>query len=129
MFKSTIKLHHTDAAGILFFPKIFEIAQDTLEDFLAAKKKPLSFFLNEAPYLFPIVHAKSDYLKPLKLSDQLNISLNVEKIGTTSFTLKYTFVKEEEIAALVTITYVTIEKKTFKKFPIPEEILKLLLGV
>jgi acyl-CoA thioesterase FadM len=124
--KTTIRLHHTDAAGHLFFSKIFDLAQDTLEEFLASKKKPLSFFLNETPYLFPIVHAESDYKIPLKISDPLLISLETEEIGTTSFKIKYTFFKETTIAAEVRIIYVVLTKSDFKKCTIPEELKHLL---
>lgn len=123
--KNIVRLSDTDAAGIFFYPQLFKWAQAALEDFMASKGLPISYILGDAPYFFPIVHAESDYLSPLKLGDEVVAKLRIESIGETSFTLIYTFSKGDILAARAKIVHVAVDKATFKKRPIPNELSKL----
>lgn len=120
--KNVVRLSDTDAAGIFFYPRLFEWAQAALEDFMALRGLPISYILGDAPYFFPIVHAESDYLSPLKIGDEVAATLRVESVGESSFTLSYTFIKGETIAAKAKIVHVTVDKSTFKKRPLPKEL-------
>lgn len=68
-----------------------------------------------------IVHAESDYLQPLGIGDELEIHVEVEKMGTTSFTLNYEIYKTEgaHVGRGKTI-HVCIDKATREKIPVPD---------
>ena len=65
-YQTTIRLHQTDAAGVVFFSNLFVIAHDAYESFLESHL-PLNAILSDGVYIIPIVHAEADYLLPLAL--------------------------------------------------------------
>ena len=126
-YETRIKLHETDAAGILFFSNIFKITHDAFEEFLDDIGFPMSDILEKLDFDLVIVHAAADYMSPLKVDDQVSIHLNVEKIGTTSFILIYTVkgVKDKIIGKVKTV-HVCIDKKSGKKKAVSEEFKSVL---
>ncbi|MDZ7750767.1 MAG: thioesterase family protein [Gammaproteobacteria bacterium] len=91
---TVIQLHHTDAAGILFFGRLFMLAHDAYQAFMAAVGLDLRRILEEGEYLLPIVHAEADFKAPLRVGDTVDIRVTVERLGQGSFTLAYEFVGE-----------------------------------
>ena len=83
----TVKLHDTDAAGILFFANQFKMAHDIYESFLGRMGFGLSQRFARRDFFLPIVHAEADYYQPLNVGDVIEIAMSVTKIGKTSFTL------------------------------------------
>jgi YbgC/YbaW family acyl-CoA thioester hydrolase len=118
-YNTIVKIHHTDAVGIAFYATYYTLAQECLETFLDSKGSSLQEILNKT--VTPVVHSEADYFSPIRLSDKITIELTLDKIGTSSFALKYTFSnKNEEVVAQVKTIYVSLDKKTSKKIPIPQ---------
>jgi 1,4-dihydroxy-2-naphthoyl-CoA hydrolase len=121
-YQTTIRLHHTDAAGVVFFSNLFVIAHDAYESFLESHL-PLNAILSNGEYLIPIVHAEADYLLPLALSEKISVELSLEQTGTSSFSLGYVIKnsKMETAARLKTIHTVQL-KDDRKTISIPDPI-------
>ena len=119
-YQTTIRLHQTDAAGVVFFSNLFVIAHDAYESFLESHL-PLNAILLDGVYIIPIVHAEADYLLPLALSEKITVELSLEKLGTSSFNLGYVIKnsKTETAARLKTIHAVQL-KEDQKTVPIPD---------
>ena len=92
-YSTKIHLRDTDATGILYFTELFRLALESFESFLFYKQYPLSK-LFATPYRMPIVHAEADYFHPLCVSDEVEISLSLVKIGARSIHIQYTFYKK-----------------------------------
>lgn len=90
---TVIQLHHTDAAGILFFGHLFMLAHDAYQAAMAALGLDLRRILDDGAYLLPIVHAEADFKAPLRVGDAIDIRVRVERLGRGSFTLVYDFVQ------------------------------------
>jgi len=90
----TVRMHHTDAAGVVFFAQFFMMAHEAYEAALEARGAPLGAWLREAPA--PLVHTEADYLKPLRLSDRVRVCLGVERLGGRSFTVSYAVYAQRE---------------------------------
>lgn len=86
-----VKLHDTDAAGVLFFAHLLRHAHDAYETFMAGIGHDLPALLRAGRTLLPIVHAEADYHHPIRHGDALRIRLDVERLGASSFTLHYAF--------------------------------------
>lgn len=126
-YKTTIKLHETDAAGLLFFSQQFKLIHDAYEKLLDSRGIGFSVMLRKKSYFLPIVHAESDYKKPLFVGDHLTIQVIVSHIGETSFSFSYRLLKNSKILVGTAKTvHVTISKKTGKKIPLPKEMRKTL---
>jgi 1,4-dihydroxy-2-naphthoyl-CoA hydrolase len=119
-FKTSIKMHHVDAAGVLFFARQFQLVHDAYEAFMESKGLSLSKILKTADFALPIVHAETDYKAPLFEGDRIVIKLKLKKIGETSFTLSHEIFKENgQLAGTGETVHVSIDKKTGAKIPLP----------
>ncbi len=45
--------------------------------------------IREQDFFLPIVHAESDYKKPMFVEDMIDIQVSVSNVGETSFTFQY----------------------------------------
>lgn len=92
----SVRLHDTDAAGVLFFGHLFRHAHDAYEGFMESRGFPLSDLIGDrdapAALLLPIIRAEARYLRPLRLGDRLRVELRVTELRRRSFALGYRFV-------------------------------------
>ena len=129
IYRTQIRLHDTDAAGILFFAHQFEIVHDAYE--LLLEKFGCSFptMLKKRSFFLPIVHAESDYKVPLFVGDRIAISIKVGHIGETSFSFEYVIQNaQKKIVGTAKTVHVTINKKSRKKVPLPSELRTKLMA-
>ena len=125
-YQTVIRLGHTDSAGIVFFTSLFELAHECYESFLAPDLS-LASIIEQGEFLMPIVHAQADYRTPIKLGEKFTIEMSLNKTGTTSFELGYTFINESsKIAAEVNIIHVVLQMNTWKPIEIPENLKTIL---
>lgn len=117
----TIKLHDTDAAGILFFANQFKIVHDLYQRFLDEIGFPLQERFATGDFSLPIVRAEADFFAPLTVGDTLEVSLRVAAVGESSFTLEYeiTDLDGRQVGSAKTI-HVTVNPKTRSKIRLPE---------
>ena len=122
-YQTKIKLHDTDAAGLLFFSHQFEMIHDAYEALLETIGFGFAALIREKDFFLPIVHAESDYKAPLHAGDNLVITVKVGHIGETSFSFEYVIRNRKKmIVGTAKTVHVTINKKTRKKIPLPKEI-------
>jgi 1,4-dihydroxy-2-naphthoyl-CoA hydrolase len=117
--KTKIRLHDTDAAGIIFFANQFKIIHDAYEDLLETIGWSFRTMLKGTKYFLPIVHAESDYKTPVFVGDKIVITVKVGHIGETSFSFEYTLKRGKTLVGTAKTVHVTIHQKTRKKTPLP----------
>ena len=87
-YATTISLSDTDAAGVLFFARLFELVQRAFEAHLATHGLPIARCMSDG-IMAPVVHAEADYRSPLRLGDAITIETSVESIGDSSVRMAY----------------------------------------
>lgn len=120
--KNQVRMHDTDMAGILYFPRQFRFAHDALEDFAASEGLSFNEVFLKEDFVFVVVHAEADYLKALRIGDQLDVHLMCERIGTTSFTVVYKIYRQKELVGTAKTVHVTLDSKTRESIPIPAQL-------
>lgn len=121
-----VRMHDTDMAGILYFPRQFRFAHDALEDFVESEGFDFDALFHEANFVFVIVHCEADYYASMRVGDKLEIHVSVEKIGTTSFTMLYRIYREGKEVGSAKTVHVTLERLSRKKIPLPHEFREML---
>ncbi len=121
IYSTQVRLKDTDATGVLYFAEQFRMALETFEEFLKSRGFSLKQLL-ESSYLMPVVHAEGDYFAPLMVGDELEISMRVVKVGTSSVTLEYAFrdLGRGLEVGRVQIVHVVVEKEKRTSVPIPD---------
>ncbi len=129
-YKIIIKLHETDAAGLLFFSHQFKLIHDAYESLLESIGFGFAILIREKDYFLPIVHAESDYKIPIFVGDRIVIQVTVEKIGTTSFTFAYKLLDNKgSLVGTGRTVHVTMNKKSRQKIPLPPDMRKAIEGL
>lgn len=116
-----VKLHDTDAAGILFFANQFKMVHDIYEQWLGKMDFGLRDRFEKKDFYLPIVHAEADFQRPLRVGDAITITLSVARIGKTSFTLNYQLTGSDGIpVGTASTVHVITDPATMKKIDLPQ---------
>ncbi len=126
-YNTTIKMHETDAAGVLFFANQFKLVHDAYEAFLESKGFAIKDLLANMAFHLPIVHAETDFKAPLRVGDKVVVRLKLKKTGNTSFTLIHEIYKNgTELTGAGETVHVCINKDTDAKIALPTELLETI---
>ena len=129
-YKTKIRLHDTDAAGILFFANQFRFVEEAYEDFLEENGILIKDFLNKSDFIVPIVHADSDFLSPLRPGDRITIEIDLISMGKTSFTLGHRILKNKDtLCGKGSTVHVCVSSKDFTRITVPENIKIILKSI
>lgn len=90
-FEIPIRLQHTDAAGVIYFARLFDLAHLAFEDLLDTLGCPLPADLAGAPVAYPVVRASADFRAPLRLGQRVVVLVRLRALGARSFALAYRF--------------------------------------
>ena len=107
IYNQKIKFRHCDPAGIVFYPRYFEMMNDTVE----------AFFETVAQFPFAAMHADSgiptagieaQFQAPSRLGDQLHIALSITKLGRSSLGFAYEArcADEQRFTATSTVVFI-----------------------
>jgi len=122
-YRTYVRMHDTDAAGVIFFANQLQVAHLAFEAFLDSVGLGLGAMIAEKDYRMPIVHAETDFKAPIYLGDELTIQLTAKRIGNSSFTLDYRVLNQDglDVGSARTI-HCAVDRDSWKKRPIPDEI-------
>ena len=125
-FKTTWKISfgEIDYASIVYYPNFFDYFQRTEEAFMEHLGFPYPYLIGDLKLGFPIVHVESDFKKPVRYGDAIDIAINVEKLGEKSVTFRFKVFKGSDFCAEATIAHVIVDLTQFKAVPIPEDLRK-----
>ena len=120
--KRKINFYDCDHAGILFYAKIYELCHSVYEGMIQSFDLKEDYWMNE-DYIVPIIHSEATYHKPLVYNSFVEIQLSVSSISTSAFKLAYACKNENgELCVEVLTTHVFVDKKTWKKKQIKDDV-------
>ena len=118
-----IRFSHCDPAAIVYFPRFFDLAHSTMEDWFA---KGVGYSLPELIVKrrvgTPTVSIHCDFIKPLRMGDTLRFELRVTKLGNASADLQYRGLKDGTEHLRITQTLVFMDLDTARAVPIPPDV-------
>jgi YbgC/YbaW family acyl-CoA thioester hydrolase len=88
-FSTSVRFQDIDPAGVLFFGRIYDYLHHAYEEFWGSAGVDRAWFFAGAPFLVPIVHSEADYKAPFRHGETVSVTIDVEKVGRASFTLRY----------------------------------------
>ena len=124
-----VRFRHCDPAGIVFFPRYFEMLNDLLEDWFASLNwafGPLHAHKHEG---VPTVKLAAEFFAPSRLGDDLVFTLEPTRLGTSSIDLTYTAHCEGKVRLRAKATLVYVDNVgEIKSVPIPDELRERMKG-
>lgn len=118
----TVRFGDCDPAGIVFYPRYFEMFNNLVEDW-CAQGLGMSFrelHLQRGLGL-PTVHVETSFVAPSELGDVLRAQLRVQKIGGASITLRVRLAGpagEDRVRATLVLALMDLKER--RAVPMPE---------
>lgn len=121
-----IRFQHIDQAGIVFYPRYFEMLNGIVEDFFD-EVLGLPFSKMHETHGIPTVDLKVQFKRPARLGETITKKFRVQKIGGASLLCEFIFTNADELTLLtgeVTLVNVAIssDRKNVKSEELSEEI-------
>ncbi len=101
MFSTTrrVEFHDTDAAGIMHFSRYFTLMEEAEHELLRSLGTSVVGYDEEGKISWPRVSAKCDFRNSVQFEDELEIMVQVARVGRSSVTFAFRFrVGEREVA-------------------------------
>lgn len=91
-----IRFEHCDPAGIVFYPRYFEMLNGLMEDFFRdVLEYPFEKMHSDSG--IPTVGIQAQFKAPARLGDVIQKSMHIIKLGKTSCTYRFSFVLGESV--------------------------------
>ncbi len=124
-FRSKLKIRFGDIdhAGIVYYPRFLHYFHVALEEFFGQELGiDYPILVNEHRIGLPTVHLETDFSRPLRYGDQIEVEVRIIKIGRTSITFGYRVFKQGDKEPRTIGHNVTVcqDIDTFKKKDIPD---------
>lgn len=125
-----VLFRHCDPAGIVFYPRYFEMINDLVEQwFDQAMGLPFHTLHVQRRVGTPTVSVQCDFMAPSRWHDPLRQLLHVRRIGGASFQFDVRFEGldgQPRLSARITI--VTMDLDSMKATPLPADLRERLAG-
>ena len=120
-----IRFEHCDPAGLIFYPRYFQLSHQVIEDwFKDGLGHPHADLVMNQQIGIPTVHIEASFLAASRLEDVLNFSLWVEKLGNSSVKLLIEAHHQNEKRCQIhqVIVFSQLDPLEVKSVPIPNVI-------
>lgn len=117
--RRTVPFQDVDAAGIVFFARIFDYFHDAYVGFLRARGVPLEAAVRDRSWVAPLRHAEADYRRPLRFADDIAISVVSVTLDETEFRVRYRIETDDAVACEGETVHVTVDPDTFRRAAVP----------
>jgi 4-hydroxybenzoyl-CoA thioesterase len=118
-----VRFGHCDPAGIVFYPRFFEIAHEALEDwFRDGLGLPFPEMIGVRREGFPVVALATRFHAPSRLGDELDVAIDVTRIGGASLDVRYVLTCAGAPRVEITTTIVHTDLESGRPRPIEGEL-------
>jgi 4-hydroxybenzoyl-CoA thioesterase len=121
-FVETFKIRFADcdAAGIMFYPNAFKLANAIIEDWFGEMADmPFSRMHLDLYIGVPTVHVEAEFRTPCRLGEEIDLCLSVVKMGKSSLDIIIEASVTSIIRFIVRPKLVFVDLKTMKSIPVP----------
>lgn len=87
---------HCDPAGIVYFPRFFDVFHQAMESWFGALGFPYAELIMGRKLGFPAVHSEADFRAPCAFGERLTVRMTVAKLGRSSLHLTYEIWADDE---------------------------------
>ncbi|WP_414901681.1 acyl-CoA thioesterase [Sphingomonas flavalba] len=126
--RRAVRFAHVDAAGIVFYPRYFEMLNATVEDFFAGHVGVDFATLHlKRGLAIPTVKLDVDFVAPSRLGETLAFHLTVERVGDSSLHLTVEVRCGDTVRLRAAVVIVSMAMATGRSQPWPDDIRAALL--
>ncbi|MDQ8031558.1 4-hydroxybenzoyl-CoA thioesterase [Bordetella genomosp. 1] len=119
-----VRFRHCDPAGIVFYPRYFEMINDFVENwFDKGMDLPFHTLHVERHIGTPLASVHCDFSAPSRWHERLRQVLEVRRIGGASFQADVRFEGPDgQLRLSARLTIVTVDLRTMRAMPLPDDL-------
>lgn len=125
-FATTRKIlfQHCDPAGIVFYPRYFELLNAVVEEWFDLELGvPFSELHGARHSGIPTVSIETQFKRPSRLGEEITIEYGIEKLGGASLTARFAFLGPEgDVRLEGTQVLVHTDLEALKPTPFPDDL-------
>lgn len=121
-----VAFQDVDAAGIVFFARIFRYFHDGYTAFLGAHGFPLHTAFTEGTFTAPLVHAEADFLAPMRFGDEVDVCLVAVELVGSRVSFGFRIEGAGAARAVGKTVHMFVDRDTFQRAPVPEGLAAVL---
>jgi 4-hydroxybenzoyl-CoA thioesterase len=119
-----VRFSDCDPAGIVFYPKYFEMFNSLIEDWC---REALQFsfvdIVGRRGWGLPTVHLQTDFLAPSTYGEVLKATLCLRSLGNSSITLQIGLRGVDGVSRVkATVVLVLIDRAAMRAIPFPDDV-------
>jgi 4-hydroxybenzoyl-CoA thioesterase len=116
-----VRFADVDPAGIVFYPRYFEMLNGAVEDWFAqALGLDFATMHLERRLGVPTVKLETDFVSPSRLGDRLDITITPQRLGRTSCVIEVVFAGEGRVRLRAQVVLVCMDLDTHRPVEWPE---------
>jgi len=121
--RKMVQFSNCDPFGIVFYPQYFYILSEAKEDFLTHIGHPHHHYINELHLGWPMVRLETDFKRPSRYGDQIDVEIGVLKLGGSSLGLEYTIRGDDGQERMMTRTFIVLtDMQSGQPVPMAEDL-------
>ena len=129
VYPVTVRLYHTDAAGVMFCSRLLELAHEAYEALLEREGLGLDRILAQGSYRLPVVALEAEFLRPIGVGVRLQVELTLTRRGAHSYQVAYQFRDPAgEVRARAVTRSVALDGSHGKPTALPEALARIVGG-
>jgi 4-hydroxybenzoyl-CoA thioesterase len=117
-----VRFADVDPAGIVFYPRYFEMLNAAVEDWFAQMGADFNNMHLERHIGVPTVTLNTNFVKASQLYDPLDITITVTKLGRSSVSIDYLVSSAGEVRVTASAVLVCMDLKLKKSVAWPEDL-------
>lgn len=122
-YNRIIRFADVDPAGIVFYPRYFEMLNETIEEwFRSSLGCDFAEMTLERNHGMPLVHVDADFKYPGKLYEMLDFTLTPLRVGASSIDLQIRVSGQDRERFSASMTIVYVDLTTRKATPLPSDL-------
>ncbi len=117
--QTLVRFAHVDAAGIVFYPRYFEMVNAAVEDLFATAGHDFAELHLRRGKGVPTVHLSIDFTAPSRLGELLDFRLQLARLGRSALTLdvEAQCAGAMRLAGTVTLVYIDLASERSEPWP------------
>ncbi len=128
VYTHRVRLEEVDAAGIVYFAHYFRFCHDAMAALLEGLEGGYRSLIIDRRLGLPAVHAEADFAAPLRFGDEVRIAVAVERLGTSSVSLRFHLERSSDALHVATVRHVLVmsDLVALRSVPLASDVRALL---
>ncbi len=129
-WRMRVRYSEVDAQALVYFAQHLTYYDNAITEFLRSLPFDLFGYARKSCCDFNVIHADVDFVQPVRLDDELDVSVAVARIGKSSVTFATALhpAGQDTILSRGSVVWVHADQGTMSSTPIPDDLRRQLAG-